>query len=51
MIFTIISATADLIFSVVIADILVYIPAVLVFAFVCLRRKPVINKVMTAFGI
>ncbi|XP_058956144.2 dolichyl pyrophosphate Man9GlcNAc2 alpha-1,3-glucosyltransferase [Pocillopora verrucosa] len=34
--------------TVVIADILVYIPAVLVFAFVCLRRKPVINKVLTA---
>lgn len=35
--------------KVLIADALVYIPAVLVFCFVCLGRKPALNKVRFHF--
>lgn len=35
--------------KVLIADALVYIPAVLVFCFVCLGRKPALNKVRLYF--
>jgi len=37
--------------TVLIADVLVYIPAVLVFCFVCLGRKPALNKVLVAAAI
>ena len=34
-----------IIFTVLVADVLVYIPAVFQFSFLCLGRKPALNKV------
>ena len=37
-------------FIVLVADVLIYIPAVFVFSFLCLGRKPALNKVMDIYN-
>lgn len=38
-------------YTVLVADVLIYIPAVFVFSFLCLGRKPALNKVLVASAI